>query len=249
MKNYEIIGRKFLIFIFFSTFLFGQKNVENQQLLWYGYYNKLQINQNWVLNSEVQERHFYQPLVQHQLVFRTNLDRRILDDINVSLGFVVFLQSPNDPESESTLMVPELRTDFGFNAKKKYKYFNVNQRFKVEARFFHQTENNELVGGYQFSNFRMRYQLGLDIPLIKKQDAEKLILKIKDEVMFNFGKNIVKNVFDQNRIYIGLNYPMNKNLAFEAGYLNWFQQRPSGTDFYNRDIIRFSVFHKINLKK
>ena len=244
-----MFGRKFLIFIFFSTFLFGQKNVENQQLLWYGYYNKLQINQNWVLNSEVQERHVYQPLVQHQLVFRTNLDRRILDDINVSLGFVVFLQSPNDPESESTLMVPELRTDFGFNAKKKYKYFNVNQRFKVEARFFHQTENNELVGGYQFSNFRMRYQLGLDIPLIKKQDAEKLILKIKDEVMFNFGKNIVKNVFDQNRIYIGLNYPMNKNLAFEAGYLNWFQQRPSGTDFYNRDIIRFSVFHTINLKK
>jgi hypothetical protein len=244
-----MFGRKFLIFIFFSTFLLGQKNVENQQLLWYGYYNKLQINQNWVLNSEVQERHFYQPLVQHQLVFRTNLDRRILDDINVSLGFVVFLQSPNDPESESTLMVPELRTDFGFNAKKKYKYFNVNQRFKVEARFFHQTENNELVGGYQFSNFRMRYQLGLDIPLIKKQDAEKLILKIKDEVMFNFGKNIVKNVFDQNRIYIGLNYPMNKNLAFEAGYLNWFQQRPSGTDFYNRDIIRFSVFHTINLKK
>ncbi len=244
-----MFGRKFLFFIFFSTFLFGQKNVENQQLLWYGYYNKLQINQNWVLNSEVQERHFYQPLVQHQLVFRTNLDRRILDDINVSLGFVVFLQSPNDPESESTLMVPELRTDFGFNAKKKYKYFNVNQRFKVEARFFHQTENNELVGGYQFSNFRMRYQLGLDIPLIKKQDAEKLILKIKDEVMFNFGKNIVKNVFDQNRIYIGLNYPMNKNLAFEAGYLNWFQQRPSGTDFYNRDIIRFSVFHTINLKK
>ena len=244
-----MFGRKFLIFIFFSTFLFGQKNVENQQLLWYGYYNKLQINQNWVLNSEVQERHFYQPLVQHQLVFRTNLDRRILDDINVSLGFVVFLQSPNDPESESTLMVPELRTDFGFNAKKKYKYFNVNQRFKVEARFFHQTDNNELVGGYQFSNFRMRYQLGLNIPLIKKQDAEKLILKIKDEVMFNFGKNIVKNVFDQNRIYIGLNYPMNKNLAFEAGYLNWFQQRPSGTDFYNRDIIRFSVFHTINLKK
>lgn len=244
-----MFGRKFLIFIFFSTFLFGQKNVENQQLLWYGYYNKLQINQNWVLKSEVQERHFYQPLVQHQLVFRTNLDRRILDDINVSLGFVVFLQSPNDPESESTLMVPELRTDFGFNAKKKYKYFNVNQRFKVEARFFHQTENNELVGGYQFSNFRMRYQLGLDIPLIKKQDAEKLILKIKDEVMFNFGKNIVKNVFDQNRIYIGLNYPMNKNLAFEAGYLNWFQQRPSGTDFYNRDIIRFSVFHTINIKK
>lgn len=238
-----------MIFIFFSTLLFGQKNVENQQLLWYGYYNKLQINQSWVLNSEVQERHFYQPLAQHQLVFRTNLDRKIFENVNASLGFVLFLQSPNDPESESSLIVPELRTDFGFNSRKKYKYFVVNQRFKLEARFFHQTENNELVGGYQFSNFRMRYQLGLDIPIVKKQEVEKLILKIKDEVMFNFGKNIVKNVFDQNRIYLGLNYPINKNVALEAGYLNWFQQRPSGTDFYNRDIIRFSVFHTINLKK
>ena len=30
--------------------------------------------------------------------------------------------------------------------------------------------------------------------------------------------------------------------------LNWFQQKPNG-DFYNRNILRFTVFHKINLKK
>ena len=55
----------------------------------------------------------------------------------------LFLQSPNDPESTSKLIVPELRPDIGFNAKKKYNFFSINHRYKLEARFFHQTENDD----------------------------------------------------------------------------------------------------------
>lgn len=239
---------KYFLFIFSSIFFWGQKKIDNQQLLWYGYYNKLKFNENWNLGSEIQERQFYNPAAQHQLVFRTNLERNVFENTIASIGFVYFLQSPNNPESESNLVVPELRTDFAVNTKKKFRRFSINQRYKLEARFFHETENDELVGGYKFSNFRMRYLLGLDVPVLKKNNQEKLILKVKDEVMFNFGKNIVKNAFDQHRIYFGAYYFCNKNLAFEAGYLNWFQQRPSGVDYYNRNIIRFSVFHTINFK-
>ena len=67
--------------------------------------------------------------------------------------------------------------------------------------------------------------------------------------MFNVGKKIVKNTFDQNRIYLAVNYKLNNSYAFELGYMNWFQQQKSGTDFYNRDILRFSIFHSIDLKK
>lgn len=239
---------KYFLFLFISVFFFAQKKIDNQQLLWYGYYNRLKLNQNWNLDSEIQERQFYNPVAQHQFVFRTNLERKIFENTSASSGFVMFFQSPNDPESESNLVVPELRGDIAVNSKKNFKKFSINQRYKLEARFFHQTENDELVGGFKFSNFRMRYQLGLDVPVLKKDNQEKLIFKIKDEVMFNFGKQIVKNVFDQNRIYLGVNYFCNENLAFEAGYLNWFQQRSSGINFYNRDIFRFSVFHTINFK-
>jgi len=34
----------------------------------------------------------------------------------------------------------------------------------------------------------------------------------------------------------------------ELGYLKNLQRRTSGVDFYDRDIIRFTVFHKINRK-
>ena len=238
-----------VIILIIPGFLLAQKKVENQQLIWYGYYNNLKLNENWSLNSEIQERQFYNPTAQHQLVFRSNLERKVFADWKASVGMTLFFQNPNTPNSESNLTVPELRPDIGFNNKQKLSFVTISHRYKAEARFFHDVENNRLVGGYRFSNFRLRYQLGLDFPIWKKEGNEKLLLKIKDEIMFNAGNKIVKNIFDQNRIYLAVNYKLNNSYAVELGYMNWFQQQKSGTDFYNRDILRLSIFHNIDLKK
>ena len=244
MKNVILVS-----FLLIPKFLVAQKNVEQQQLIWYGYYNSLKFNENWSLHSEIQERQFYNPTAQHQLLFRSNVERKLVDNWNVSVGMTLFLQNPNNPNSESNLTVPELRPDIGFNNKQKLGFITINQRYKAEARFFHDTENGQLVGGFAFSNIRLRYQLGLDFPLLKKKEKEKITLKVKDEILFNVGNKIIKNVFDQNRIYVAINYKLSVSYAFELGYMNWFQQQKSGTDFYNRDILRLSIFHNIDLKK
>ena len=70
---------------------------------------------------------------------------------------------------------------------------------------------------------------------------------VYEEILLNAGKSIVKNTFDQNRVYAALQYGINPKIAIELGYLNSFQQRSSGIDFYNRDIIRLSIFHKLKL--
>ncbi|WP_395060574.1 DUF2490 domain-containing protein [Flavobacterium sp.] len=237
------------IILLLPEFLLAQKKVENQQLIWYGYYNNLKFNENWNLYSEIQERQFYNPTAQHQLVFRSNLERKLISDWNASVGMTLFLQNPNTPNSESNLTVPELRPDIGFSNKQKLGFLTINHRYKAEARFFHDVENDRLVGGYRFSNFRLRYQLGLDFPIWKNEKKQALIVKIKDEIMFNIGNKIVKNTFDQNRIYAAFNYKLNAYYAFELGYMNWFQQQKSGIDFYNRDILRLSIFHNIDFKK
>lgn len=227
----------------------AQKKIERQQLVWYGYYNTLRFNENWSLLSEIQQRQFYNPTAQHQLVFRSNLERKITGNWNISGGLTYFLQNSNNPNSESNLTVPELRPDIGFKNKQRIGFLTINHRYKAEARFFHDVENDRLVGGFRFSNFRFRYQLGLDFSLWKKEEKEKLSFKVKDEIMFNMGKKVVKNTFDQNRIYLALNYRLNDAYAVEMGYMNWFQQQKTGIDFYNRDILRFSLFHTIDLKK
>lgn len=242
--------RKIVLLSFFliPKLISAQKKVEHQQLIWYGYYNTLKFNESWSLLSEIQERQFYNPTAQHQLVFRSNLERKLLENWNASAGLTLFLQNPNNPESESNLTVPELRPDIGFNNKQKLGFLTISHRYKAEARFFHDVENDQLTDGFRFSNFRLRYQLGLDLPIWKKEEKEKLSFKVKDEIMFNVGKKVVKNTFDQNRIYLAVNYKLNDSYAVELGYMNWFQQQKSGVDFYKRDILRLSIFHTIDLK-
>jgi hypothetical protein len=65
--------------------------------------------------------------------------------------------------------------------------------------------------------------------------------------MINVGKAIVYNQFDQNRIYVGIEQGLGKGISAEIGYLYWYQQRASGNQFFERDIIRFTLNHKIKL--
>jgi hypothetical protein len=55
-----------------------------------------------------------------------------------------------------------------------------------------------------------------------------------------------KNTFDQNRVYSSTSR-VSPAVALELGYLNSFQERANGVDYFNRDIIRFSFIHKVKI--
>ena len=229
----------------------AQKEVTNQNLVWYSFFSTQNIGEKWFVQSEVQERHFVNPASQHQFVLRCHLHRVLgKSGWETAAGICFFLQSPNDPESNVKLTIPELRPHIEFTYRQKLKYLSIDHRYKAEARFFHNTNDarTELEDGFGFGNFRLRYRVQVTVPILKIDDQRALKLKLSDEIHINAGQSIVKNVFDQNRIYGGLSVDVLPSLTFEAGLLNWFQQRPSG-DYYNRKILRFTVYHKINLLK
>ncbi len=234
-----------------ANYIYGQKNITNQDLIWYGLFTTFEINKKWYFQNEFQERHYVAPTTQHQFLIRTHLHRLLgTSGWETSLGMCLFLQNPNDPNATSKLTVPELRPHLEFAYKQKLAQVTIDHRYRAEARFFHNTNTTrtELEDGFDFGNFRLRYRLQATIPLYKIAEKRFLKLKVSDEIHLNAGNKISRNVFEQNRIYAGIGYDIIQNLSFEVGYLNWFQQRPNG-DFYNRDILRFTVAHKINLQK
>lgn len=227
----------------------AQKSVLQQQQLWYAYYNTLVFNKHWQLLTDVQERHFINPTQQHQFLMRSHLQYRTPNGWGIGAGGALFIVGNPLPGGEINLMVPELRPHVEFNHKTNSGSWGISHRYRFEARFFHNTAVNELTEGYTFGNFRVRYRLGVELPVSVVLPAAKLFkFKFANEIHFNFGKNITYNTFDQNRINLGLAYDLLPDvLTLETGYLNWFQQRTLGDAYFMRHILYLSVQQKINL--
>jgi hypothetical protein len=180
-------------------------------------------------------------------VFRIHGRYKLNEKIDFGAGFSYFSVSSQIPEIPVNLKIPEYRVQQDISWKQLFTKFSLQHRFQIEERFFQ--NSNEIIptsGTTFFWRFRYRLQGECTVWAIENQSLKAVVY---DELMINGGENILNNTFDQNRIFLALRYSASKDISFELGYLNSFQQRATGVDYFDRDIIRFTLYHKINLSK
>jgi hypothetical protein len=87
-----------------------------------------------------------------------------------------------------------------YNGIHNYERIRLMQWVRLEERWARKIENaDEMAEGYNF-NFRIRYNFFFQVPITKKAyEKGSLCFVVNDELMVNFGKQIVYNYFDQNR--------------------------------------------------
>ena len=236
--------RNFMLMAFVMSIVsqaFAQKNVDHQSLLWTRYQLKLKLDDHWSASQELEERTYWFPWRQHQMVSRSMAQYQLGKGWNIGGGLTYFRQAlPQDAHKEVTYTQPELRPQLEVDYKQQIsEKFNIQHRYWSEMRNF-KAENED----FKYSNVRMRYKLEFQY-----QPNKKTTLRAYEEIFINFGKNIVYNKFDQNRVGASVQYMPWNNFGFELGYINWFQQRPSGVDFYDRNIVRFTIHQTIDLRK
>lgn len=227
------------------------KRVTSQSLGWFAYFYTVKVNDRWSFGGDAQSRNFLGPGAPHQIVVRGHVIRELGSGWDVRAGGCGFLHWPNYPTAEGGLIVPELRPHVEFDHAQRSGRLRVSHRYRAEARFFHNVQEGELAEGYSFTNLRFRYQLALELPILRARTAgvDRLYLKVADELFLNAGSNVVLNTFDHNRIYGGLVYWTSTRFALELGYLHWFQQQASGTDYFSRNIVRVGAVHRFDLSK
>ena len=233
---------------YFTTFLLvssliskGQHTFRTQWHSWFRYYNQATLNKNFVLHTEIDERILYNPSRQFQFFTHIHLHYRVKPWLDVAAGGNFNL---TNSAVNTSLAVPEWRpwqeVSLISNEAKQWQF---QFRYRLDERFIHNNDKLELTEVYHF-NLRHRFRVQASVLLFSWHNAQSLTLRVSDEVMLNTGD--VPRWFDQNRLYAGLTVRFNDRWSLESGYLNLLQPK-TDSEFYERNIIRTTLYHRIRL--
>lgn len=228
------------------------KGPASQKMAWHSYTNSVKFNKRYSLNTEIHERHFWSPLAQHQFAYRFSLQRTLDKKGNLSFapGLALFQHAtPQDPEREFVLYIPEVRPQLDFNHRQKFDKITFQHRYRFETRIFHKASPSKksLEPGYEFNSFKVRYQFMASVPVISFNEDQKLQLRFGDELHVHFGKKIKKNYFDHNRFFGSVMVDVVPSLAVEVGYQHWYHQVAEGENIH-RHFLRLGLLQTFSLK-
>jgi hypothetical protein len=217
------------------------KDIEQRNMSWFGYFNQIRFTTKsgvWLdlhvrLNDEfVNET--------HAILGRVGYIYYLSDKTRLTVGYA-YQKQPGHGEAADVL---EHRPWQQIQWIEKKNRFTMMQWIRLEQRYRKIGEAD-----YHFNNPRLRYNMALTIPLTRKELVPKTpFLFFNNEVFINFGKNVVYNYFDQNRLFVGLGYQFTSHINAHVGYMNVFQQLPAGNKYVNTDAIRVFVFHNLDFR-
>jgi Protein of unknown function (DUF2490) len=248
IKKISVIVFTVLVIVFKS----GNTQVKHMQTMnqvWLGFFNQTRFSNKWELWADFHLRtkeEFFDNL--SQSVVRAGLSYYLTDAIKLTMGFAYVSYYPADDHTNVTQ--PEHRPWQQIQWLNKYKRIRTGQRVRLEERFRRKILNSsELASGYNF-NYRVRYNFFLLTGFGKKGfQPHGSFFIVNDEVLLNFGKQIVYNYFDQNRFFLGFGYQTNKTDQIQIGYMNIFQQLSSGNQYKLINAVRIFYYYNLDLRK
>lgn len=226
-----------------------EKQTNTVDQVWLGYFNQTRITNKWGIWFDGHLRtkeDFIKDLSQG--IARFGLTYYLSDATKLTAGYAYVHHFPSD--NHKNVAQPEHRPWQQIQWHTKYSKIRTMQWVRLEERYRRKIQDEtHLAEGYNF-NFRIRYNLFLQYPLGNKHfEPNTFSFVLNDEVHFNFGDQIVYNYFDQNRLFLGFNYHINKHDNLQFGYMNLFQQLAAGDKYKYINSARVFYFHNLDLRR
>lgn len=220
---------------------------DHKEQIWFQYFAQAQVSKKWGiwLDAGIRtEDHFTRGV--STILGRVGAIYSVSKSVRVMGGYAFFNQYPAydvqgvaQPEHRFWQMV-QYQTNQGRS--------QFTHNIRLEERFRQKLLTpEELDDAFRF-NYRFRYSFSWQYPLRKphltKGDLSVILL---DEIMFNFGKQVVYDHLDQNRFMAGLRYYFSRDNNLMVSYLHIFQKTPAPQLVRISNNIRVSYFQTLHL--
>lgn len=190
--------------------------------IWPQYYISMPIKGKLGLSADFSHRYngFFEKKT--QLIGRVGLNYKLNKGVSIAAGYAyseyytsVGKRIENRPWQQISFAQAFTKVSFA-------------QRLRLEERF----QKDALSERF---NYRLRFQAQVSLPLLKEN---KLSVVLSDEPMINFGNEIKGNKFDQNRLQVGLQIKLIKNVFLAPAFVRINQYQANKKQYIHYNVIR-----------
>lgn len=215
-----------LALITLFTLLFIQTNAQTRDEnlnTWWANISSIDIGEKFYIENEVHVRrnngfeHWQQFLIRPSLQFRA-VDKKL----TLAAGYSYLVNYPYG--------IGRTFTGYEHNFWEQASVKNLicktklEHRYRMEHRYPATLDTEGNITGYAFKN-RFRYRLTLKRKLGEESPWSIVLF---DEAFLSFeGSSLRPAGLDQNWIYVGLKYKINKTMSIDLGYMNQYLKRSS----------------------
>lgn len=234
-----------------STLFYGQVQrifTENVNA-WFIYNGDHKFSKKWGVHLEAQFRRNEVIVKPQQLLLRAGINYHLNDFGFLTAGYCFVTTYPYGAFASKSIFGEnriweqlQLKNQLG-------KFENIN-RYRLEQRFVNTPVliNSSYQAGDAIYSNRFRYFSRFSIPLKGNEIIDKsFYISVYDEFFIAFGKNVGFNIFDQNRVFVGMGYKIQKLGRLEIGYLNQLIFKSDGIKVENNHTLQVGLFSNINL--
>jgi hypothetical protein len=168
----------------------------------------------------------------------------ITDNITLAAGYGKMWLAPTTAGWKK--FVQEDRMYIQIQSISKLGKISLLQRLRNENRWQQKMVNDSFSGNYKITD-RIRYLLSVTIPVFKNKKYPSLV--VSDELAIQFGKEVVYNTFEQNRMFFGIRQNISKNLSYDLGYMQVMQQKATGYQYDKNNTFRLFFYFTPDLRK
>jgi hypothetical protein len=232
-----------ILLVPFSQQAFTQFRIsDHREQLWFQYFNQTRFSSKYALWFDTGIRtgdDFTKDI--STVLARIGLIYSVNPKMRLAGGYAFFNQyTIGDRKGESQ---PEHRLWQQVQWQLRGRKIQYSHQVRLEERFRRNPAAIRQNGDDYFFNWRLRYNFGLQVPL---GNGEKISWILNDELMVNFGNNIVYNHFDQNRFLTGFRFHFNPANSLVLAYMNIYQKLPGPENVLISNVVRISYFHNLN---
>jgi hypothetical protein len=219
------------------------KEVNTQSQSWFSINSTTRLSKHWgfIADAHMRRNNFVADPSFYFL--RTAINYWATDNVTIAAGYGKMWLAPTTVGWKK--FAQEDRLYLQLQSICKIGKIGLLQRLRMEERWQQKMVNDSFSGNYKFTT-RFRYLLSTTIPVFKNKKYPSLV--VSDELAIQFGKEVIYNTFEQNRLFFGIRQNISKTLSYDVGYMQVLQQKASGYQYDKNNTFRLFFYYMPDLR-